>query len=226
MKQLAAEPAGVPFGGAYSYGGLPGTVTWDEDKIYGCVCDSAWEVGYGAGQTQAAQFYGTDCSLRRCPSGDDPRTPDTVETDCEYADDVSGRAEWVIPRCCRTAAAAVTERNPVSTDACANGRYPSRYSLFPQNGSTWRGYLGSDGLRYKTALSMAAGVTVATTPAGNSARKADALAPGEVANAGASGNLCHVECANRGTCDAATGTCRCFSGYYGEACARRLDYLG
>lgn len=63
---------------------LQASVTWDENKIYGCVCDSAWEVGYGAGQTQATQWFGADCSLKRCPSGNDPRTSPLDETDCEW----------------------------------------------------------------------------------------------------------------------------------------------
>lgn len=49
--------------------------------IYGCVCDSAWEVGLEAGQTQEPEWFGPDCSLRHCPSGDDPVTLDD-ETDC------------------------------------------------------------------------------------------------------------------------------------------------
>lgn len=57
------------------------SVTWDEEMIYGCVCDSSWEVGLGSGQTQEPEWFGPDCSLRHCPSGDDPST--TVdETDC------------------------------------------------------------------------------------------------------------------------------------------------
>lgn len=56
-------------------------MTWDEEMIYGCVCDSAWEVGLGAGQTQEPEWFGPDCSLRHCPSGDDPST-DVDETDC------------------------------------------------------------------------------------------------------------------------------------------------
>ena len=44
IKQLAPEANAVPFGGAYAYGGEPDSATWDEDKIYGCVCDSEWQV--------------------------------------------------------------------------------------------------------------------------------------------------------------------------------------
>jgi len=37
---------------------------------------------------------------------------------------------------------------------------------------------------------------------------------------GAAGNLCHVECANQGTCDYQTGFCTCKYGYYGDACQK------
>jgi hypothetical protein len=35
---------------------------------------------------------------------------------------------------------------------------------------------------------------------------------------GLTGNLCQVDCANLGTCDYESGTCRCFPGSFGEAC--------
>lgn len=81
---MAGEPNAAPFGPAGAYGGAPESTTWDEDKIFGCVCDSAWTVGYGAGAVQATQWFGPDCSQRRCPSGDDPRTTSVDETDCAY----------------------------------------------------------------------------------------------------------------------------------------------
>ena len=59
------------------------TSTWDEAKIYGCVCDSTWPVGFTAGAVQQTQWFGTDCSLKRCPSGNDPFTPED-ETDCAF----------------------------------------------------------------------------------------------------------------------------------------------
>ena len=33
------------------------------------------------------------------------------------------------------------------------------------------------------------------------------------------GNLCHVDCSNRGTCDYHSGKCRCYQGYTGHNCA-------
>ena len=50
--------------------------------LYGCVCDSAWPVGLGKGQTQEPEWFGPDCSLRHCPSDDDPRTIE-IETNCQ-----------------------------------------------------------------------------------------------------------------------------------------------
>lgn len=41
---------------------------------------------------------------------------------------------------------------------------------------------------------------------------------------GASGNLCHVECSNRGICDAASGTCKCFVGFIGNNCGIQSVY--
>jgi hypothetical protein len=35
---------------------------------------------------------------------------------------------------------------------------------------------------------------------------------------GSVGNLCHIDCSNRGVCDYRTGTCNCFKGSYGSAC--------
>jgi hypothetical protein len=81
---MAHEPNAEPFGPASTYGGAPDGATWDEDKIFGCVCDSSWAVGFGAGETQAPEYTGADCALRRCPSGDDPRTTGVDETDCAY----------------------------------------------------------------------------------------------------------------------------------------------
>ncbi|KAG1712362.1 hypothetical protein DVH05_000109 [Phytophthora capsici] len=48
-------------------GGKSGTTyeVWDQEKIMGCVCDGGYE--------------GHDCSLRSCPKGDDPLTPNQVD---------------------------------------------------------------------------------------------------------------------------------------------------
>ena len=54
---------------------------WDYDSLTACICDSSWPVGLGSGETQQSEWFGPDCSLRRCPTGDDPITPYKNETD-------------------------------------------------------------------------------------------------------------------------------------------------
>ncbi|CAM9199526.1 unnamed protein product [Ectocarpus sp. 12 AP-2014] len=114
----------------YGWDSPEGTATWESRSVFGCVCDSSWEVGLGRGQTQQAQYFGPDCSMLHCPTGDDP---DTLidETDCENKTADGGRG------------------------------------------------------------------------------------------VGSAGNLCHVDCSNRGICDYKTGVCSCFDGYHGQASQQR-----
>jgi hypothetical protein len=42
---------------------------WDVDFGHACVCDSSWEVGLGAGETQLSEYFGVACQNRHCPSG-------------------------------------------------------------------------------------------------------------------------------------------------------------
>ncbi|EGB12801.1 hypothetical protein AURANDRAFT_19500 [Aureococcus anophagefferens] len=56
-------------GSVVRYEGSASSTTWDESIGVGCLCDSSWA------------FFGADCSLRRCPSHDDPMTA-ADETDC------------------------------------------------------------------------------------------------------------------------------------------------
>jgi hypothetical protein len=41
-------------------------------RLYGCVCDNSWTVGLAATQTQGAEWFGLDCSMRRYPGGQCP----------------------------------------------------------------------------------------------------------------------------------------------------------
>jgi hypothetical protein len=41
---------------------IQSTTTWDEDRMYGCVCDSSWAVGLRSGERQSSQWFGPDCS--------------------------------------------------------------------------------------------------------------------------------------------------------------------
>ncbi len=95
MGRLALRADAQPLSALYSnttYGLYMGfdatdgtfkTPPWEAGKIFGCQCDSSWPVGLTSGTTQQAEWYGADCSLRRCPSGDDPLTTLVDETDCQ-----------------------------------------------------------------------------------------------------------------------------------------------
>ncbi|GMI43990.1 hypothetical protein TrCOL_g5075 [Triparma columacea] len=127
VKRMATMTNALPLSNATTYAGYESTHTWDEDMVYGCVCDSSWTVGLGSGEVQEPEWFGNDCSLRHCPSGNDPRTA-ANELDCN-----AKKASWSYEK-------------------------------------------------------------------------------------GKTGNLCHVDCSNRGTCDYRTGKCACYNGYFGQAC--------
>ena len=125
---MATMPNALPLSKATTYTGLETTSRWDQDRLYGCVCDSSWPVGLGAGERQEPEWFGPWCNMRHCPSGDDPYTTHVDETNC-------------------------------------------------------------------TAVPAAGGHGV-----------------------GEPGNLCQVDCANRGKCDTETGECGCWTGSYGHDC--------
>jgi len=81
MKRAATMSAAFPLSAATTYTGAEATTTWDEDKIFGCVCDSSWAVGLASGERQKSEWFGPACSFKRCPSGDDPTTS-IDESDC------------------------------------------------------------------------------------------------------------------------------------------------
>jgi hypothetical protein len=81
LKQMARMSNALPLSPNTYYEAAEDGSTWDEDMIYGCVCDSSWTVGLGAGEVQEPEWFGPDCSFRHCPSADNPRTV-ADETNC------------------------------------------------------------------------------------------------------------------------------------------------
>ena len=83
IQQLSKMPNAFPLTNltdTFSYG-TSSSSTWDAQRVFACLCDSSWSVGLGDGETQVAEYFGPDCSLRRCPSGDDPMSS-ANDTDC------------------------------------------------------------------------------------------------------------------------------------------------
>lgn len=81
IKDMAKMSNALPLNPDTFYEGEEDSVTWDEEMSMGCVCDSSWSVGLGAGERQEPEWFGADCSLRHCPSADNPITTND-ETDC------------------------------------------------------------------------------------------------------------------------------------------------
>jgi hypothetical protein len=203
LADIGNEANAQPFGPTgYLYGGAKSQETWDEDKIYRCVCDSEWSVGYGDGETQATSWFGPDCSLRHCPGGDDPYTANVDETNCFLFD--RNRATW---------------RGPIEVHSGDPILDAQDYDSFADS---------------KTAYLTAWNEWVATQsdsdgdntawPNVNTADNDDLaiVEPGNtLMNIGDKGNLCHVDCSNRGICNYHSGRCKCLSGYYGENCGRQ-----
>ena len=77
------SPPAEYFGQDYNAAPRPHTAVdvWESNTLHACVCESSWPVGLRANETQQAEYFGADCSLRHCPSGDDPMTS-LDETNC------------------------------------------------------------------------------------------------------------------------------------------------
>jgi hypothetical protein len=57
---------------SFTYGSNSLAKTWDYNKIYSCLCDRTTYHGPLVGAIGTSEGY--DCSVRRCPTGDDPYT--------------------------------------------------------------------------------------------------------------------------------------------------------
>ena len=125
----------------------------------GCLCDSSWEVGLLNGTRQEAEWFGIDCSLRKC--------------------------------------------------------FPVHLTLFMI-------YTCMQSLitLLLLLLSLVWYVMSGHCPSSEDLNTNITETNCTAVNGGAQGNLCHVDCSNRGICDYATGLCNCFPSYYGSSCDR------
>lgn len=65
LKQMARMSNALPLAPNTYYEAAEDGSTWDEDMIYGCVCDSSWTVGLGPGEVQEPEWFGPDCAFRK-----------------------------------------------------------------------------------------------------------------------------------------------------------------
>eukprot|EP00981_Chlorochromonas_danica_P001712 scaffold369_cov177-Ochromonas_danica.AAC.45 len=65
MERLAMTSDAQPLGPNFYYGFDPSDRVWDANMIFGCLCDSSWEVGIDSGQMFVSEWFGPDCSKRQ-----------------------------------------------------------------------------------------------------------------------------------------------------------------
>jgi len=198
------------------------SITWDSDMVHGCVCDSSWSVGFGNGQRQLVEWYGSACQYQRCPSGNDPITL-ADDTDCRGLTD-NGKTYGKTVYITRIVVASSGTQATATFAAWSPPTVP---------------FVAGDvvtiaGLSTTTALNNAWTLigTTTTTTFTFASNERSFTTDGTYNEAGtgsscqgAAGNLCHVECSNRGSCDGSTGQCTCYEGYTGEACETTKEVL-
>jgi len=67
MRIMSTMVDGLPLSTSTSaYSGHLESKTWDQDRIFGCLCDSSWKVGVALGETQTGpEWFGPDCSFSK-----------------------------------------------------------------------------------------------------------------------------------------------------------------
>jgi len=208
----------------------PSYTGWDKDKTQVCVCDPG--------------YYGNDCGFRMCKPGDDPLTLQTVDAYTYQEDEVqtitftdsgSGaitgtfsltyqdwRGEsWVThPIDIATATTISVEEALV---AIPNHAIPD--VTVTSSGAATSGDLSftitftsghTPGDQAPLVVNYDACVTAGCQPVLTGLTATNTLTV-TVAEA-TKGTEELNECSNRGKCNLDTGVCKCFAGYYGEAC--------
>lgn len=203
---------------------------WQRSKFQQCMCDRGYE--------------GYDCSLRRCPRGDDPET----SCDDELGADIQQFA-------CSQDTVGVAYFNLAFQDQMG-GHYHTRSIKYdPNAGDEANAESVQDALEALPNFAIPSvevdfdgadfDVTFvdATTTGQQSLLElstSNDCESGQQPKLGANNDFtCNitrnvltvedykeqVECSNRGTCDRDSGICTCFSGYYGLACDQVTTYI-
>ena len=224
MQQYAAEATAFPLRNTLTFSYLnDGTSnTWDATMIRGCLCDSSWSVGLDTGETQLAEWFGPDCSLRRCPSGDDPWT--TIdETDCkEKYDNGASSAASITTSVTQSLAGSATS---TTITHVAGARAFAVGDTVTISGHT--GTAANTAMNQVFTVASVSSPTVAVLTGSGMTSSGSAYSSGTIIatfSMAAAGNLCHVECANRGLCNYAIGQCQCFGSWKGAACTTQVTH--
>jgi len=202
LANVAREQNGDPI--SYTYGSLPNDpLRWDFDQMKGCHCSKGWE--------------GYDCTLRSCPSGDDPQTLHQFNEIQHFScTDMDGLGELVI-----TFRGESTER--ISADASASD-LELKLNMLGTIGHVEVGYTDpsldvntspSESLKLCSVSSQTVFIEF-ISPTGDvplikmkSATDIDNISVTEHIK----GTKEDILCSGRGLCNHATGECNCFTGF-------------
>jgi len=188
-----------------TYGTIPNNkATWDYNMVKGCLCDQGWE--------------GYDCTLRSCPTGDDPNTTDQYkEVQLLYC--IATEGEFSL-----TFREAQTEAIPFDATAAELQEILEKLQTIGQVEVRYSAYSVSGDEADNVACTSEGGSHIAiefVTELGN-VPDLQHIAQGDDMTIrlmsdgqGSSqmGTMENVECSNRGLCDYGTGECRCFLGH-------------
>ena len=189
-SEYVKESANSAMHTATTYNNYLYTGVWDHDKIFGCECDEG--------------YMGYDCSLRYCPTGDDPLTTGQVD-----------EVQTIV--CSGTDAFTVTFRGYTSEDIAATSTSIQMQAILLKVKMIQGITVGFTG--QTQACTAGAGTTIALTFTQNFGNL-PLVTVDSSAGAGVQKNTMTVArtractkeelpCANRGVCDYLTGVCTC-----------------
>ena len=160
---------------------------------------------------------GPGCESRRCPSGNDPMTTNIDETDCTgKSNNGASTAPFITTAVTSSTASSTTSTTVIHTAGARGFAVGDTVTISGHTGNSANTAMN----QVFTVASVTSATVVVLTGTGMTA-SGSAYNGGTIIatfSSAAKGNLCHVECSNRGACNHETGLCSCYSGYYGGAC--------
>lgn len=194
----------------FTYGAVPNTPgTWDAHKIHGCFCDP--------------QYMGYDCSLFRCPLGDDPVTINQLD-EVQMINCVDANLQGSLVFTFRQAVSApVPASATIAELRAALEAVPTIGQVLVQAtnntgvDSLCSPHFTSGGVQIQF-LSVHSDLPLLQVQSVN----VDSVTVVEVVK----GTKEFAECSNRGICDRTSGFCNCFAGFSSSDGLGNMGLLG
>lgn len=193
MASLAEQNKVNGVSTAMTYGSIPNDpAVWDYDKVQGCLCDEG--------------FWGYDCSLRVCPTGDDPAT-------CNQDDEI----QEIYCEAGSTGQFQFTFRDETTSVISATATF-----------AQLKAALEALSTINKVSIENLGSVDQVCTTTGQTFRITFLTSHGDLplldygtpsyitsmwVKEFVTGTKEQIECSGRGLCDYTTGLCNCFTGY-------------